>query len=113
MSERLSERAWSRVLDHLRALYPAKTAEHVAGATGLSPARVAKWFARGSRADFGALLALLDRFGPPLLAALWGEAVPPWLAAAAAEAEAAAIEEEITTRRNRLAALRRGDRPTI
>lgn len=99
--------AAGRIIAHLRALYPVKTAECVAADTGLPVETVQTWIDRGSCPNLIGYLRLLGAYGPDFVAASMGERAPNWLTRAGQEAELARLEAERAAIERRMADLRR------
>lgn len=64
----------ARFFAFLRGRYPIKTAEHVAGDLGISPAAVEKWFERGSLPSFLTFGKMGLVYGPEFVSTVF----PAW-----------------------------------
>lgn len=95
----------AKILDYLRALYPSKTAEHVAADTGISRETVHTWFGRCSAPSWQHMAVLIITYGPDFLAAAL-PARPAWLDGHVREERRQRLEAEITARQAELDALR-------
>ena len=96
-----------RIIAHLRALHPVKTAECVAAATGLPVETIQTWIDRGSCPNLIGYLRVLAAYGPDFVAASMGERSPAWLTRAGQEAEIARLEAQRAEIERRMADLRR------
>lgn len=95
-----------RAVAFIRALYPSKTADHVAYDTGISADTVRKWIEGAAKPSWVAFSRLIFAYGPAFLAAVYPR-VPAWLDEARRrelQAELRAEQQRIT---EQLAALDR------
>ncbi|MDP2358673.1 MAG: hypothetical protein Q8M31_21820 [Beijerinckiaceae bacterium] len=67
-----------RLIRFLRGVHPTKTAENVAGSTGLPVSTVRKWLDGSSAPGFIASWSLIGAYGLPIIAAAF-ETKPKWI----------------------------------
>lgn len=91
------------MVSFLRGAHPTKTAEHVAGMTGISAKTVAKWL-DGAEPGSRHFLTLALVYGPQFVSACVRGA-PAWLDEAHRNAERESLRREIAEREARLAEL--------
>ena len=91
------------VANHLRAIHPIKTAEHVAAAIGYPVETVRPWLRGAARPNGAAMLALVGVYGLELLAAALPSA-PEWVNRALIAERRRAAMDEIRRLRERLEA---------
>jgi hypothetical protein len=82
-----------RAIAFIRALYPVKTAEHVAADIGLPVHTVKRWLEGVAKPSWSGLSRLIFAYGPAFLIAVYPKA-PKWLDEAHRRERLAALEAE-------------------
>jgi predicted transcriptional regulator len=74
----VSQACPERAVAFIRAMYPSKTADHVAYDTGIAADTVRKWIEGAAKPSWVGLSRLIFAYGPAFLAAVYPSA-PKWL----------------------------------